>query len=244
LLGEYLRQGRWLDWLREAIAIAAKRDARYRGIVANSVGPWIPRRVQELSMFLSSGINSAAYHAARRHLISEIAQKRRDIFGRQPRSHFARLRDALQNRDFGDHRKGTLAMWAIDERDPTADRRLAEFCLSLPLEMLLKNGERRPLTKAVLSDRLPPAVLEQKGKGYQAADWHEGLTRNRKPILDLIEEISADRMAASLIDLEAMRRWILEWPTGDWSDARTTARYRNALLVGLSAGHFALRANA
>jgi asparagine synthase (glutamine-hydrolysing) len=244
LLGEYLRQGRIREWLQEAVTIAKQGDLRYRGVVASSLAPWLPRRIQELSMALSSGINSAAYHAARPQWGPHIARKRRAIFNAQPKNHFAGLADALQNRDFGDHRKGTLARWGIDERDPTADRRLAEFCLSLPLEMVLKRGERRPLAKAALSDRLPPAVLEQKGKGYQAADWHEGLTANRTAIVDLIEEISADNMAASLIDLDAMRRWVRDWPTSGWSDGRTTARYRNALLVGLSAGHFALRANA
>ncbi|HEX8467807.1 MAG TPA: asparagine synthase-related protein [Allosphingosinicella sp.] len=244
LLGEYLRQGRWSAWPREAAAVARKRNARLRGIIASSVGPWVPRRLLEIAAPFSSGINTAVYNAAHPRLAQTIAKRRQRFFGSLPRSHFGRTFEALANRDFGDYRKGGLAGWGIDERDPTADRRLAEFCLSLPLEMLLKNGERRPLAKAALADRVPRLVLEQKNKGYQGADWHEGLTAARTAISNLLEEIAADDMAASLLDLDAMRQWVRDWPEGGWHDARVTARYRNALLVGLSAGHFALRANA
>jgi asparagine synthase (glutamine-hydrolysing) len=244
LLGEYLRQGRWSSWLQEALAVARRGEARYRGIAAASLSPFVPRRAMELVAFLGSGANTAAYHAANPRWAGEIARRRQSFFHRQPVSHFRRIADALGHRDFGDHRKGALAGWGIDERDPTADRRLAEFCLSLPLDMLLHRGERRPLARAALADRVPAAILTQKGKGYQAADWHEGVSANRPQMLDLIEEISSDPMASSLLDLNAMRRWILEWPTGGWEDARIMARYRTALLVGLSAGHFALKANA
>jgi len=243
LLGEFLRQGRWSAWLHEAAAVARRGDARYRGVLAASIGPFVPRRLMELAASLGSGVNSAAYHSANPRRTEEIASRRRDFFRRQPTSHYGRLAAALSNRDYGDYRKGALAGWGMDERDPTADRRLAEFCLSLPLDMLLKDGERRPLARAALADRVPPEILAQRGKGYQAADWHEGMTPNRQPILDLIEEIAADPMAASLLDLEAMRGWVLDWPSGGWEEGRVMARYRTALLVGLSAGHFALRAN-
>ena len=36
----------------------------------------------------------------------------------------------------GNYNKGTLAGWGIDVRDPTADRRLVEFCLTVPLETI------------------------------------------------------------------------------------------------------------
>jgi asparagine synthase (glutamine-hydrolysing) len=243
LLGEFLRQGRWAAWLHEAAAVGRRGDARYRGILAASIGPFLPRRAMELAASLGSGVNTAAYHSAHPRWAETIARRRSEFFRRQPRSHYGRLADALGHRDYGDYRKGALAGWGIDERDPTADRRLAEFCLSLPLDMLLKDGERRPLARAALEDRVPAAILAQRGKGYQAADWHEGMTANRQPILDLIEEIASDSMAASLLDLEAMRAWVLDWPSGGWEDGRVMARYRTALLVGLSAGHFALRAN-
>jgi asparagine synthase (glutamine-hydrolysing) len=243
ILGEYLRERRWGEWQREALALGANGQVRYRGILVSSLSPWLPRWLLEVAAPLSSGINSASHNPAHPRLADEISKRRRSTLGTHSRAYYERNLETLINRDFGDHRKASLAGWGIDERDPTADRRLAEFCLSLPVNMLLRKGERRPLAKAALSDRLPPRVLDQKIKGYQGADWHEGLTANRQAILDLIEDISSDTMASDLLDLPAMRDWVRNWPSGGWDDLHVTARYRTALLVGLSAGHFALRAN-
>src|SRR5437763_9947232 len=120
--------------------------------------------------------------------------------------------------DFGQYRKGILGGWGIDKRDATADRRLVEFCLSLPLDMLLSKGERRPLARAALADRLPAEVLDAKGKGYQAADWHEALTRDRPAIAALVERVADDETASSVVDVDWLRAALADWPSGGWND--------------------------
>lgn len=148
--------------------------------------------------------------------------------------------DAFREMDFGQLRKGALAGWGVDERDATADRRLIEFCLSLPIDLLLKNGTRRPLARAALADRLPDAVLDEGRKGYQAADWSEGLTRGRAEIGKLLERIAADETASGLIDIDLLRGLVREWPQGGWTEWEIIGRYRTALLMSLAAGHFIL----
>jgi asparagine synthase (glutamine-hydrolysing) len=165
------------------------------------------------------------------------------LHGPSPSSdHFADVRAALLEMDFGDYRKGILAGWGLDKRDATADLRLIEFCLSLPLEMLMAGGERRPLARAALADRLPSEVLGERRKGYQAANWHLGLTRDRSAIAELIERIAADEEARSLIDVAALRGLLAEWPDGGWHRPQIVARYRLSMLQALAAGHFVLAA--
>jgi asparagine synthase (glutamine-hydrolysing) len=142
--------------------------------------------------------------------------------------------------DFGEHRKAILAGWGLDKRDPTADVRLIEFCLSLPTEMLLDARRRRPLARAALADRVPAAVLDRPGKGYQASDWHLALTRDLDRLHDLVDRIAADPLAASVIDTEMLRRLLAAWPRAGWAEPLTIARYRNLLLQSLSAGAFLL----
>ena len=241
LLADLVREGRWGSWWREARAKVAQGDARYRGILANSFGPWLPDPVWGLFAPLSAigeAAGHSALHAERR---AEVARRRGEtgaMLSRPPRNSFAEALRALAEYDFGHFRKGALAGWGIDERDPTGDRRLIEFCLSLPIDMLLKDGVRRPLARAALSDRLPPAVLTERGKGYQAADWHEGLTRDLPAVSALVDQIAGDPEAASVIDVDTLRAWISEWPDGDWDRVPVMARYRGALLPALSAGHF------
>ena len=50
-------------------------------------------------------------------------------------------------------------------RDPTADRRLVEYCLSVPTEQFNREGVLKALSKAALADRLPIEVLGEKRGG-------------------------------------------------------------------------------
>ena len=241
LLADLVREGRWASWWREARAKISRGDARHRGVLANSFGPWLPAPVWNLLAPLSSigeAANHSALHPERQ---AEVARRRSEtgaMLSRPPRNSFSEVVKGLAEYDFGYFRKGALAGWGVDERDPTGDRRLIEFCLSLPIDMLLKDGVRRPLAKAALSDRLPAAVLEERSKGYQASDWHEGLTRDRLRVAALIGEIASDAEAASVIDVDALRAWEAAWPNGGWEQLSVMARYRTALLQALSAGHF------
>jgi asparagine synthase (glutamine-hydrolysing) len=241
LLADLIRERRWGSWWREASAMVRNKRARYRGILASSFAPWLPNRVWRLFRPFSSRPETAVYTAVHPGLAEQVERMREERgigLARRPKDNLRDTLDALTFYDFGEYRKGALAGWGIDERDPTADRRLIEFCLSLPIEMLLKDGVRRPLARAALLDRLPPAVLDEKRKGYQAADWYEGMTRDLPAISALIDDIASDHSAASLLDIEALRQMVENWPESGWNDARVMARYRTALLVALSAGHF------
>jgi asparagine synthase (glutamine-hydrolysing) len=246
LLADYLREGRWREWLREAVAMKRSGRARLRGIFANSFGPWIPEAVWQLLQPLSSAPDSAKLTALHPAFLASLTGEQR-AFGvghsRRPKDYFAYARNAfLLEMDFGQYRKGILGGWGIDKRDATADRRLIEFCLSLPLEMLLSGGERRPLARAALADRLPAEVLDARGKGYQGADWHEALTRDLPAIRALVEAIAADEAASSVVDVDWLRATVRDWPSQGWHERGVIGRYRIALLMGLAAGHFILSA--
>lgn len=243
LLADYVRQRRFGAWWREARGLRRNHGARYRGIAASSFAPWLPKIVWDQFRRFSSLPEISAYSAVHpqwRAYVAEQIERRAFGLARRPKDHFSETVRALGMYDYGNLRKGALAGWGVDERDPTADRRLIEFCLSLPLEMLLKDGVRRPLARAALSDRLPAAVLDEKSKGYQAADWHEGVSDNSGEIAALIDEIAADPVAAGLIDVEALRTWLASWPSEGWNRPEVTARYRTAFLSALTAGRFLL----
>ncbi len=246
LLAEYVRRGRWLAWAREAQAMARDGRARVRGVAATSFGPWLPRGVWQRLKHLASEPDvqsrSALHPSLRATLGREVAMREHGEIN-WPKDHFRQRLQVFSEMDFGEYRKGVLGGWGIDKRDATADRRLTEFCLSLPLDMLLKGGVRRPLARASLSDRLPPEVLDQPQKGYQAAEWGEALTRDLGAVRDLVEDIATDETAASVIDVELLRSLIAGWPRDGWAEPQTIGRYRIALLSALSVGHFILAAN-
>jgi asparagine synthase (glutamine-hydrolysing) len=136
-----------------------------------------------------------------------------------------------------------LGGWGIDLRDPTADRRLVEFCLSVPLEQFLSRGVTRALARNAFADRLPQQVLHERLKGYQAADWHEGLAGAQEQILRELESFSRTPAVAEALDLAVMREMVVNLPAGEWHQARVTRKYRHALLRGISGGHFLRKAS-
>ncbi|HEX8191619.1 MAG TPA: asparagine synthase-related protein [Allosphingosinicella sp.] len=242
-LAELLAQRQWRAWGREAAAMIRQKRARLRGVAASSFAPWLPRAAWRRLRGLSSAPDPRRKTALHPRLLGPLLEEEeaRELgpVGR-PKSRFERIAALLGEVDFGEYRKGVLAGWSIDERDPTADRRLVEFSLSLPVETILRDGVRRPLARAALSDRLPSAVLEERRKGYQAADWSVGLTRDLDTIRALTERIGADECAAGLIDTDLLRRLVDDWPQSGWHELDTIGRYRIGLLDALTGGHFLL----
>ena len=106
------------------------------------------------------------------------------------------------------------------------------------MEAWFEAGETRALGKRALGDRLPRAVLDERGKGYQAVDWHEGLTAAKDEVKAEVARIGQCGPAADTLDVARLQRLVAEWPTSGWSDPGTVQAYRLAWLRGISAGHF------
>jgi asparagine synthase (glutamine-hydrolysing) len=137
--------------------------------------------------------------------------------------------------------KGILGEWKIDYRDPTADRRLVEFSLRIPTEQLIHGGEQRAILRKFLADRVPREVLDNRLKGYQAADWHEWLTLAREGIADEIARMDSFEPAAEILDLERLKGLLERWPApgaDEWNDYEAVAEYRCCLLRAISAVNF------
>ena len=119
--------------------------------------------------------------------------------------------------------------------------RLVEFCLAVPTEMYLRDGTQRALARRAFADRLPPRVLDERRKGYQAADWHERLALVRGQVEVELDRLADCAPATEVLDLERMRRLVAQWPADGWEQMDVMQNYRLALLRGLSTGHFLRR---
>jgi asparagine synthase (glutamine-hydrolysing) len=154
---------------------------------------------------------------------------------RPPRNNRRFRWELLQQHEPANFRKGILARWGVDERDPTADRRLAEFCFSVPPDIMFSGGVTRRLARLGLADRLPPEILNAP-RGYQYADWYESIDRGG---LDRALAILETGPAASLLDFETLRDRVDSWPPSGWDQLANIGTYRMAFLMALSAGSFA-----
>jgi asparagine synthase (glutamine-hydrolysing) len=250
LLPELIRTGRLLRWLHEAEGLHRTQKVRWVSVMARSLGPWFPVWLWKLARRINgaSVYNLESYSLIRPSRVDELDLETRDQARQMDRANRP-WKDGYQARmwvirrgDRGAFQKGVLAHWGIDVRDPTADRRLLEFCLATPTDQFMRDGVPRALGRRALADRLPPVVLEAPLKGLQAADWHEGLTAAREEVATEVERLAASAPATNALATERMRQLVRDWPEGDWDRHEVMEPYRLALLRGISAGHFLRRA--
>jgi asparagine synthase (glutamine-hydrolysing) len=251
VLPELIAQRRPGAWLREARQIVSAGTMRWRGALFFSLGPWIPGPLwNRLNRLRGGYVEDIGELTALNPMLSEGLERDRrmrtmgvDPLARPSADAFSWRIAMLTYSDKGNYEKGDLGGWGVDQRDPTSDRRLMEFCLNIPTEQFISGGVPRSLARHALVDRLPAAVLKETRRGYQAADWHEAATAGRSELAEQIERLRDCRPAAAALDLSRLRHLVNSWPTGGWERNEVTQPYRYALLRGLSVGHFLWRAS-
>lgn len=248
LLTQLLSSGRLLRLAQESLALV-RNGTRVGSVAAQTLGPFVPVPLwQAISRMRGKGRKLTDYtaisaDAVQAFRVAERAADRGLDFSYRPRRDPLETRLwALRRTDTGNYNKGYLAGWGIDVRDPTADRRLIEFCLTVPADQYLRQGTRRALARTAFADRLPAKIVNETRKGYQAADWHEGLAGARDELTRELGRIEACEEAGSTVNHAMMRGLAETMPEGGWHKPATTEKYRLSLLRGVSAGHFIRKA--
>ena len=236
VLSEWLRLKHPMVWLRQAVLAYRRSDVRIGGILYNSALPWLPapfskflersvigvRTLEEIS-FLRPEWLTAVQGAYAKTLEANV---------NLPENALARIR-AL---DPGMLRKGGLADHGVLEPTPWAIGGASTSRSGSPPKRYW-NGVARPLARAALADRVPPEVLNLRGRGLQGADW--ALRFTKTDAQKMLEEITGNSTAADLLDIDRMRTAIERWPSKSANGVGVVSEFRLALLGALSCGLFA-----
>ena len=254
LLPELLRGGQWGRALCEAQALvrqAASRSA-LRVLVGQGIMPLLPDPLRLAVDWLRGIPKSGAAHSwrdfssihpdfAAAHKVDECAREQEHHFSCRSLAALRQLRyEALGTQDFGVFDTAFRGMFGVDFRSPLADVRLAEFCLVLPEDQFLRDGEPRSLIRRAMADRLPPEVLSNRKRGLQSADWFERLTGIRERLLPELDRIGKCDLARRALDLARLRRLVVHWPPAGRDQAQVVRDYNYLLERGLMAGRFLL----
>lgn len=99
-----------------------------------------------------------------------------------------------------------LALGVLD-RDPTRDKRVIEFCMSIPSWMFLKDGYSRYLIRKSMKGYLPDSIrMHIKSKGLQAADWVERLDEDWQDTFSEIRDVINNNYLDKYIDIEYLKK--------------------------------------
>ena len=140
--------------------------------------------------------------------------------------------------DAGSLNAATRAVTGIEVRDPTADKRILDFCFSIPPDQFLAGGRSRSLIRRAMKGRLPDSVRLETRRGLQSADWYlpvrDALPAMRAE-LELIEQSPAAR---EVLDLPRIQRVLDTFPATGYEQPRVRVTWHSALTYAISMGYF------
>lgn len=225
-------------WWRQARRLGGWSPTAWRTVASVSFGPFLPEALYGAALRVTGRDQRASYQVPtlrqpfRQRSEAIIAQFYADR--RPPKSYYEFRHKMLLRRDNAE--KLTEARSGLDVRDPTADRRLVELCLSFPPEALVSATAQRPAYEAAFGDRLPPEVLHSKRRGLQGADWFELFPRDE--VSRLFTLLGKNPTVAALFDLDYIQRQIAHWPNAGSIESVSRIQYQNDILGALAVADF------
>jgi asparagine synthase (glutamine-hydrolysing) len=242
MLHTIFRRGRWLSAAREASRLRRMGLGSGRGAASQTVFGLLPWRLRRRvdPMIRAVGLDGTAVNRGRARELNAVEQLRRYMFTR--RSALPHLMETqFQMNQYGDYNAAVGAGWGIETRDPTADKRVFEFCAAIPPEQFVLGGQGRSLVRRAMRGRLPDATLDRRDRGTQAADWYERLSEIRGELAAEIARQQQSPVARTLIDLEMLRCAVEDWPKNAEDAMEKAAMYQSAIPRGLAVGYFIRR---
>lgn len=197
------------------------RYGLYRSIRTKLLGPWYrsakqllasldKRQWQSYCYLDAQYVEKTAMHRTFNQSVQNPGYTPPDMTNRERQMHILQIgaqHSLANNAKMGDY-------FGVRKRDPTGDKRIIEFLLSLPTGFFLgPDGEKKYLYKQAMRGRLPEKVIYQRAKGSQGADALERMRPELPEIRAIIEDFEfpqADRALFDkkrlLEDLEAIRQ--------------------------------------
>lgn len=237
-----IRRGRWLQALREASALAqssGRSASTARQIFRTTLMPFLPGYIQRAMRNVLG--QSAELEWQKQCSVTPAARTRPKIqaaFRKRERMSTLgswELRQCcFEERQVSLEAMGLVrALHGFEVRDPMADRRLLEFCFSLPDSFYLKGGVSRLLARHVTADRLPASVVNNRRRGLQCPEYIHRMTSMRPMLAEHLAQLNASPLAREILDLKRMSALLAHWPSTPWHREYLTVLHR-----GLHFGQF------
>ena len=216
VLNQDFRSGHWLTAIRRAIRLRRNGDSSGRdaaSLTLFSALPW-PIRTRIDPLLRTFGLDYTAIRRDRADELHLVDELRRRFF--LTKSHLPPQMEAgCKANQHGDFNAMTNAGWGIERRDPSNDKRVWEFCASIPLEQFVVGDQGRSLIRRAMVGRLPDATLKRRVRGLQGADWYVSLTAIRAELDAELARIEQSPGARRLLDLDRLRSAVDRWPQSE-----------------------------
>ena len=238
-LADLFRGGHWLRLLRLTRELRAGGYTSWRGAASWATGwivpQWIRRRYHpEMRHF------SLSYSAVHPQLAAEyrLEEKALAEFYGSETSTAAVRRSFYEYFDPGVHNAVAAAGWQIEQRDPTLDKRIFEFCFGIPIEQYLVGGQSRSIIRRAMEGRLPASTVRRTTRGLQAADWYLTVGAARPRLYAELTRMERSPLVRHVLDTARLRSLLDTWPASGYHTSEVNDAWHLALTRGIAAGSF------
>lgn len=244
-LDELSRAGRWVRWMRAAREVHARYGVSRRRLLFDHgarplmarLGASAPGRVSRSgaprdSLVAATLADRVGLDAHRRTVAAETGTRLPS-----PRlEHKRSLENPLYQYGLELFDRSAAA-FAVEPRYPYFDRRLMEFCLSLPAEQKLNDGWTRAVMRRAMDGLLPPEVRWRVGKQGLSPNFRRGLRHADRGLVETALRASPtvlrEFVDADVLDAAA-QRFLADG--GGKSNPDATMVYRGVALAHWLAG--------
>ena len=207
---ELFFRGRAIALARELRALARLRGTKEslpRLFFGNVAAPLLPTALLNVALRLRGRTPSdlAPLQLLTPHMreVSGASMSKTTVHLSARREHLAQLTspmlaDGLELLD------RSMALHRVEGRYPFFDRRLAEYCLSLPADQKLSDGYTRIVARRAMAGVVPDAVRWRAGKGLPGLHIIVALRRSRAILDDLI--VRDPSVLAPYVNIDVLRR--------------------------------------
>lgn len=218
----FMHSGKWKILIRELNAYAKLKKINSLMLISDLVKSLFPYEVQELWYKMRSKNWDAPFQLSpinpqfakqmgcrdrfKRYRYDPFYIKKTDSFQYRQMmlspAHFSHLASIYTKISLSHH---------LVLRDPTMDKRVIEFCLSVPDEQYIRNGRERSLLRRAMEGILPDQVrLNDQVRGQQSADFIQRLRPIGPEIRKEIMSIGKLDQEKRYLDLERIHRTLQE----------------------------------
>ena len=236
---EMFRRGQWVRLFRLANNVRNRGERSFKASFASATNGLLPmflrKRVKPGAMGVNLDFTAINPALAEKYRLVERTFRR--LHADQPDVRTMRAR-FFERFDAAPLHAAMRARSGIDPRDPLGDKRVFEFCFSIPIEQYVAGGQSRSLARRSMKGRLPEATLARTVRGQQGADWYLTVAEALPAMREEMAAIARSPLARHYLDVERLQRLLETWPENGHEGDEVTDAWNYALTRGVTVGWF------
>ncbi len=212
---EFVRRGRFGELMAMLRHAPGDDRAMWRRLAARSILPHLPAAVR-------GALRTMLHGEVSRPLVRREMRERLDLDARA-RRHYGEREWVRSRREFiadtwawtaaGTEMPGAMEdLFGFRMRAIPQYRPLIEFCLTIPTEQYVRDGEQRWLARRMAKGRMPEAQRLNRLYGRHGVDWHQRQTPLVPAMREELERIADDPVMNQVIDVDRAIDLLDRWP--------------------------------